>query len=225
MAAGVHVRRCRVLDVNSVLVVGRERSLLVDTLSTGEQGRELAAAVRRVTDTAIVVANTHPHFDHCFGNRAIAEDLGVAEFWAHRDVAAALADADGARSEAREVCRLLAPEIADAVATTPLLPPNREVTDAVDLDLGGRAVRLWHPGPAHTRGDLVVFADQVTIAGDLVEESGPPGIGRDSDAANWPRVLDALLDRVDGPVVPGHGAVVDAGFVARQRDELAAALG
>jgi hypothetical protein len=33
--------------------------------------------------------------------------------------------------------------------------------------------------------------------------------------------LDGMLSRVNGPVVPGHGAVVDAAFVRAQREEIA----
>ena len=41
LAAGVHVLRYPVLEVNVVLVVGDGAALLVDTLSTAAQAREL----------------------------------------------------------------------------------------------------------------------------------------------------------------------------------------
>jgi hypothetical protein len=43
----------------------------------------------------------------------------------------------------------------------------------------------------------------------------------DAFPLEWPGTATALLALVRGPVVPGHGAVVDAAFVAAQRDELA----
>ncbi len=61
------------------------------------------------------------------------------------------------------------------------------------------------------------------FTGDLVEESADPVIDADSDLAAWPATLGRLL-AVGGPdaiYVPGHGKVVDAAFVARQRDWLA----
>lgn len=219
----MYVLRYPLLDVNSVLMLGGERALLVDTLSTADQALELAGAVRRVTSLPVVVVNTHAHFDHWFGNHVIAETLGATEFWAHENTIAATADADGARAEARRVCVELAPEIADAVTEAPLLAPNRPILTDTEIDLGGRSVRLWHPGAAHSPGDVVAFAGSVTIAGDLVEEGAPPSVGGDADAAGWVRALTALVRLTTGPVVPGHGAVVDAAFVARQRDELAAA--
>jgi hypothetical protein len=43
----------------------------------------------------------------------------------------------------------------------------------------------------------------------------------DAFPLEWPGTMTALLELARGPVVPGHGAVVDAAFVAAQRDELA----
>lgn len=210
------------LDVNCTLVLGTERALLVDTLSTTDQATELAAAVRSVTTLPVTVVNTHDHFDHTFGNAVIADVLGVDDFWAHPTVIATLLDRpDELRAGARRACARLAPSIADAVGHVELRAPNRPVEATVELDLGGRQVTVWHPGPAHSDGDLVVIAGDVLIAGDLIEEGAPPNtVG--SDLANWPLVIDALLPHMAGPVIPGHGAVVDVAFARRQRDEIAA---
>jgi glyoxylase-like metal-dependent hydrolase (beta-lactamase superfamily II) len=70
--------------------------------------------------------------------------------------------------------------------------------------------------PDDDGGRVVVFT------GDLIEESGDPAIDVDSDVAAWPATLDRLL-AVGGPdaiYVPGHGSVVNAEFVRRQRDWL-----
>jgi glyoxylase-like metal-dependent hydrolase (beta-lactamase superfamily II) len=70
--------------------------------------------------------------------------------------------------------------------------------------------------PDANRDRVVVFA------GDLIEESGDPAIDADSDVPAWPATLDRLL-ALGGPdaiYVPGHGSVVDAEFVRRQRDWL-----
>ena len=72
------------------------------------------------------------------------------------------------------------------------------------------------PGPAGGDGRSVVFT------GDLVEESADPAIDADSDVAAWPATLDRVL-AIGGPdaiYVPGHGKIVDAEFIRRQRDWL-----
>ncbi|MET8976084.1 MBL fold metallo-hydrolase [Streptomyces sp. NPDC004539] len=90
-------------------------------------------------------------------------------------------------------------------------------------------VLLARLGPAHSPDDLVVLvrpevpgSPPVVFCGDLVEESGEPQAGPDAVPGRWPGVLDALLELggADALYVPGHGAVVDAEFVRRQRDAL-----
>jgi glyoxylase-like metal-dependent hydrolase (beta-lactamase superfamily II) len=65
------------------------------------------------------------------------------------------------------------------------------------------------------------------FCGDLVEESGEPQAGPDAVPSHWPTALDRLLSLggEDALYVPGHGAVVDAGFVRAQRDALATRFG
>lgn len=223
IAAGVHVLRHPVLDVNSGLVVGDRRALLIDTLSTPSQARDLAAAVREVTRLPITVVNTHHHFDHVFGNATVQKLLGVTEFWAHRLVAARLhAHGDRERAQARRTCAQLAPEIAEEVAVAELTAPNQRLDHSMELDLGNRTVVLRHPGPGHTHGDVAVLDSLAVFAGDLLESGADPSVEEDSDLAHWPLALDVLLPDMNGPVVPGHGAVVDREFARRQRDALAA---
>lgn len=93
------------------------------------------------------------------------------------------------------------------------------------VDLGGRLVELLHPGRGHTDNDVVVHVGDadVLLAGDLVEESGPPQAGEDAFPHEWPQTLDLVLQLVSPTtvVVPGHGAPVDREFVENQRNELA----
>jgi glyoxylase-like metal-dependent hydrolase (beta-lactamase superfamily II) len=215
----VFVRRHADLDLNCGLVVGMSGCLVIDTRSHLAQGRDLAEAVRAVTDRPWTVVNTHAHYDHCFGNAAFRP----ATVWGHRRCAdALLTTADLQRAEV--VAALHAAgriEAADLVAAAPIDPPDELVDDSAVLDLGGRRVTLAHLGRGHTDGDLVVAVDDVLFAGDLVEEGAPPAMD-DAFPLEWPATLTTVLGLVRGPVVPGHGDVVDAAFVAGQRDELTA---
>jgi glyoxylase-like metal-dependent hydrolase (beta-lactamase superfamily II) len=109
---------------------------------------------------------------------------------------------------------------------TTVTPPNRVLRADADLDLGGRSVRLVHPGPAHTGHDVVVHVPDAgaVFAGDVVEH-GPRGwtaesFGVDALVEHWPAALDAILALAPRVVVPGHGEPVDAAFVAEHRDGL-----
>ncbi|SDY05855.1 Glyoxylase, beta-lactamase superfamily II [Modestobacter sp. DSM 44400] len=213
----VFVRRHAALDLNCGLVAGDGRCLVVDTRSHLAEGRALAEAVRTVTPYPWAVVNTHAHLDHCFGNAAFRP----ADVWGSRRCADELA-ATGDLQRAAVVAGLLAADEVEAglMAAAPIDPPDRLVDDVAELDIGGRAVTLRHLGRGHTDGDLVVAVDDILFAGDLVEEGAPPAMG-DAFPLEWPDTLDALLAMARGPVVPGHGAVVTAGYVAVQQSELA----
>ena len=119
-------------------------------------------------------------------------------------------------------------DAAGRVAAAPLDPPDAPVDDVAYLDVGGREVVLRSLGRGHTDADLVVEVETagdgtVVFAGDLVEEGAPPAF-EDAFPAEWPATLGRLHALARGPVVPGHGAVVDAAFVGAQREELLAVL-
>lgn len=204
----VFVRRHDSLDLNCGLVVGEDRCLVVDTRSDLDEAADLAAAVRRITPHPWTVVNTHAHYDHCFGNSAFRP----APIWASRGCAATLTatfERQRAELRLRATCD----------------PPDRLVDDVAHLDIGGREVVLRFLGRGHTDHDLVVDVDDgaVVFAGDLVEQGAPPAF-EDAFPAEWPATLGRLHLLARGPVVPGHGAVVDAAFVAAQREELLAVV-
>jgi glyoxylase-like metal-dependent hydrolase (beta-lactamase superfamily II) len=218
----VFVRRHELFDLNIGLVVGDTACALVDTGLSHRQGRELAAAVRRVTPLPWLAVNTHAHFDHCFGNAVLAP----AEIWGHErcvDVLTAYGEIqrDAFRADAAARGRHdLAAELAEVV----VVPPDRTLADEARLELGGRAVHLRHLGRGHTDNDVVVDVPDAAVlfAGDLVEEGAPPSF-EDAFPLDWPATLERLVPLARGAVVPGHGAVVDRGFVLAQASVLAGA--
>ncbi|BAU83158.1 metallo-beta-lactamase [Streptomyces laurentii] len=222
LGEGVGRRRLPGWDATVGLVTGRNGVLLYDTGSTLAEGAELRARVTSLTGGRSVthVALGHPHFDHVFGTAAFPEAevhgaAGLAELLRR--------EADDLRSDA--VRHGVDPEAATAAATS-LIAPGHEVSGELTLDLGGRPVVLANVGPGHTRHDLAVLVPgtpPVLFCGDLVEESGEPQAGPDAVPTEWPAAMDRLLalGGEDALYVPGHGAVVDAGFVRRQREELA----
>ena len=224
VGAGIFVRRHAELDLNCGLVVGDGACLVVDTRSHLGEAADLIAAVRTVTPQPWTVVNTHAHYDHCFGNAAFRP----AAIWGARGCAAELA-ATGERQRAAVVAELRRngdDRTADLVASVPIDPPDSLVDDVAVLDIGGREVTLFFLGRGHTGSDLVVEVESegdgtVVFAGDLVEEGAPPAFD-DAFPAEWPATVGRLHALARGPVVPGHGAVVDAAFVGAQREELLA---
>ncbi|WP_007023769.1 MBL fold metallo-hydrolase [Saccharomonospora iraqiensis] len=201
---GVFVGRYREWDLTVGLVLGDTGCLVVDTRADRAQGAELASAVRAVTPLPWTVLLTHHHFDHCLGLPAFLP----CPVWAHERCAAHLRAPGG-----------------DAAV------PDHPLTGHAAVDLGGRRVRLHHPGPAHTDNDVLAHVPDagVVFAGDLVEHVPGGSFSAESfedvtHLAQWPAALDALLALAPRVVVPGHGDPVGPDFVASARDELAALI-
>ncbi|GAA1155199.1 MBL fold metallo-hydrolase [Ornithinicoccus hortensis] len=225
LAPGVYVRHHEELELNCGLVVGRERALVIDTRSTAARGRELAVAVREVTDLEQVVVNTHAHYDHCFGNVAFRE----SQIYAHAD---AVEDLRSTAEYQREqvvahLRRTDREELAQTYLDTEVVLPFYLIEEDTEIDLGDRTAHLHHAGPGHTNHDLVVSVPDAGVVfwADLIEQGADPAM-EDSYPLVWADTLRVLLERPEiagaDIHVPGHGAVVDTAFVERQQATLGA---
>ncbi|MHB1527652.1 MAG: MBL fold metallo-hydrolase [Candidatus Dormibacteria bacterium] len=204
--------------MNSFLVVGDESALLVDTGCSPVNGRRLRARVQSLTSRPLLVVNTHAHWDHCFGNAAFDPML----IWGHRLCASSLR-ATGEEQKRTVAASLMAaqPTLAEEVATAPIVLPNELVDVEAEISLGQLEVHLIHPGPAHTDHDLAVWvpAHRVLIAGDILEEGGPPSF-EDSYPIHWPEALSQLLALDPVLLLPGHGRPVGMSFARTQLADL-----
>ncbi|UXA04704.1 MBL fold metallo-hydrolase [Mycobacterium sp. SMC-2] len=224
-----NAHRCRLpfCDVTIGLVWGRTGALLVDTGTTLAEAAAIDADVRLIAGRPVShIVLTHKHFDHVLGSALFTD----AEVYCAPEVVEYLSSGTDRMREHALQYGADAAELDRAIAA--LRPPRHGLYDAA-IDLGDRTVTITHLGRGHTTSDLVVIApgegdDPVVVfTGDLVEESADPFIDADSDLVAWPATLDRLLavGGNDTIYVPGHGRVVDAEFVRRQRDWLARRAG
>jgi glyoxylase-like metal-dependent hydrolase (beta-lactamase superfamily II) len=223
------VHRCRLpfLDVTVGLVQGRSGALLVDTGTTLVEAQAIDADVQQIAERRVThVVLTHKHFDHVLGSGVFAE----AQIYCTPEVFDYL---EKATDQLRDDALRYGADINEVDRAIAALRPPQHATDSAVVDLGTFHVAIAHLGGGHTTSDLVVVVPGddggrvVVFTGDLIEESGDPAIDVDSDLAAWPTTLDRLL-AVGGPdaiYVPGHGSVVDAEFVRRQRDWLSSRRG
>jgi glyoxylase-like metal-dependent hydrolase (beta-lactamase superfamily II) len=218
--------RCRLpfCDVTVGLVRGRSGALLVDSGTTLTEAAAIDADVRQLAGCPVThIVLTHKHFDHVLGSSMFTG----AEIYCAPEVVEYLSSAtDRIRDDALRYGADVT-EIERAIAA--LRPPQHGVYDAA-VNLGDHSATIAYLGRGHTTSDLVVIAPgpagdhgrAVVFTGDLVEESAEPAIDADSDVTAWPATLDRLL-AIGGPhaiYVPGHGKIVDAEFIRRQRDWL-----
>jgi glyoxylase-like metal-dependent hydrolase (beta-lactamase superfamily II) len=224
VADRVWVARQEWYDLNVCLVSGSSGLLVVDTQGSARAARQIVEEVRELgLGEVTAVVNTHEHFDHTFGNGAFREAYGEIPIHAH-EVAAAQTLEAGEWIKERFQPEWDDPH-RDEVLETEIVPADHTFSSVHVLDLGDRQVELAHPGRGHTAGEAVVRVPDadIVLAGDLVEESGPPAYGSDCHPLEWPGTLDVVINLVsrDTVVVPGHGALVDRDFVEQQRQDIA----
>jgi glyoxylase-like metal-dependent hydrolase (beta-lactamase superfamily II) len=218
----VFVRRYEFFDQNIGVVLGGNAALVIDTRTTYRQAREVLDDLSELTSARVeVVVDTHGHYDHAYGNRSFRP----ATIWAHVGCRPFMERTGDARRE-RIISEL--PELAEDIREVEIDPPDRSFEERAVVEVDGRQVELRFLGRGHTDHDLVVEVEAdgdatVIFAGDLVEQGAPPAFD-DAWPAEWPATLGRLHALARGPVVPGHGAVVDAAFVGTQRAELLAVL-
>ncbi|MFS3128868.1 MBL fold metallo-hydrolase [Nocardioides sp. Bht2] len=216
VADRVWVQRHEWFDLNLTVIAGTTGVAVIDTGASELFGRGLRDQVRALTSTPLIaVVNTHEHFDHTLGNAAF-DDVAII---AHETAAANTPEA-----AVRGIAETVDDVRADEIRSSRIVPATETFASVRALDLGERQIELVHPGRGHTGGDIVALIPDadLLIAGDLIEESAPPAYGPDSFPLEWAASLDLVSSLAPAArYVPGHGAVVDAAFVAEQRDQIA----
>jgi len=211
---------------NIAFIVGSAGVAVLDSGGCALWGQRLREAIRRVTPLPVrYLVNSHVHPDHIFGNAAFRTD--APEIIGHAKLAAALA-ARGAfyLDKVKEALGPLA-------TGTDVVPPTRAVADRVEIDLGGRTLRLQAHPTAHTDNDLSVLdlATGTLLPADLLFMQRTPAI--DGSLNGWLAVTDELRRIPAARVVPGHGPIVadwpvalDAQdrYLRRLRDDVRAVL-
>jgi quinoprotein relay system zinc metallohydrolase 2 len=216
IAPGLFVHQGKFADVNTEnggdisnlsFIVGKDAVAVIDTGGSARIGAALREAIAAVTDRPIkFVINTHMHPDHVFGNAAFADgaasspEFGAPEFIAHHKMARGLA----ARSEGY-LSRNKGWMGDDHFVGTRIVMPTRAVTDTLDIDLGGRIVKLEARATAHTDNDMTVrdMLTETLILGDIAFAGRVPTI--DGSIAGWIKLIDAIKTEPTQRVVPGHG--------------------
>ena len=210
---------------NAGLVVGEGTSLLVDTLFDLRLTADMLAAMAGPTaDAAIAtLVNTHANGDHCFGNQLVVDAEIIASSATAHEMAEvpaslllALNTAPGALGE---LFRSFFGQFDFEGITTSL--PTRTFDSFLAVEVGARRVELHEVGPAHTKGDTVVFVPDASVVytGDILFNGGTP-ITWAGPVSNWVNALDRIIALQPKHVVPGHGALATLDAVCASRDYL-----
>ena len=95
--------------------------------------------------------------------------------------------------------------------------PTRTFEGRLDLRVGGVEVQLIEVGPAHTRGDVLVYVPEsrTLFSGDILFADAHPLVW-EGPVANWIAACKIVLDLDPVTVVPGHGELADTTAIRRQ---------
>lgn len=88
--------------------------------------------------------------------------------------------------------------------------PDATFRDRLTLHLGGKEIQILYFGPAHTRGDSILFVPQdriVYMSEVFFNEEFPNMAG--GYGVSWIRVLDAVKSLDADIFIPGHGPIPD----------------
>lgn len=216
VADGLYVLTGGPAQGNIAVSVGSDGVFLVDSMYA-QMHTKIVDAVRALSPLPIrYVVNTHLHGDHTAGNAAMAK-LG-AVILSHENMRKRMADAQSA----------------PAAGTLPVLT----YSDSLTLHFNGEEIQIFHPAPAHTDGDSIIYFRKANVAhvGDIPASLRYPNIGiNDGGTVDGMMAAARQLMKVvkpDTKIVPGHlGPIVGFREIEQQltmfaavRDRIAAAI-
>ena len=201
---------------NIAVSVGSDGVLLVDSMYA-PMHQKIVDAVKALSPLPIrYVVNTHLHGDHTAGNASMAK-LG-AVIISHENMRKRIADSPSAPS----------------AGTLPVLT----YSDSLTLHFNGEEIQIYHPAPAHTDGDSIIYFHKANVAhvGDIPASLRYPNIGV-NDGGTVDGMMAAArqlmtIVKPDTKIIPGHlGPIVGFREIEQQltmfaavRDRIAAAI-
>ncbi|KAF0805597.1 beta-lactamase domain-containing protein [Alcanivorax xiamenensis] len=211
---------------NSIMLEGDDGIVIVDTMSTQEEGQEVLAAFREITDKPVkALIYTHNHADHVFGARAFAAP-GEVPVYAHATTQDKI---NRVVNEIRPIITLRSmrmfgtyldgsERINDGIgphlgvnedSNLFSLTPDHTFEDELDLNIAGLHLRLIH-APGETDDQLFVWLPEkkVVLSGDNIYQAFPNlytirGTAY-RDVAQWARSLDKIRALEPEYLVPSH---------------------
>jgi glyoxylase-like metal-dependent hydrolase (beta-lactamase superfamily II) len=180
---------------NTGFFIGKDSVLAIDAKMTTDSSKQEVEEIKKLTANPIrTMVITHSDGDHVNGLNGFPEGMKIiAHAQTKKDMEEAFKEAP--------------------LQSLQAYLPNQTFTDPVfALMLDGESVRLFHFGPAHTSGDVVVYfpAEKVAYVGDLVFIGRDPLIHRQKGGTSFGLVknLKGILALDANTFIPGHGDIL-----------------
>ncbi len=201
---------------NVAYVIGSRATLVVDTGLGERNGATVMRAEQKLAKGPILyLTTTHYHSEHTTGEQAFPANTIIIRNTVQQEE---MTKSVGAHMDA---FRKMSAQNFDLLQNVKFRPPDVLFDHEAKLDLGGVTARLFYAGPAHTKGDELIFVeeDSVLIPGDIVQKDIFPIMpNADASVKGWLSILDNVEALHPKFIVPDHGAsIVDASQIGTQR--------
>ena len=207
---------------NAGLIVDGNSTLLVDTLYDLALTEQMLHSMRDAVPAAAridTLVNTHANGDHCYGNQLLAGARIVASERTVEQMTELPPQAMAALIEQAPNMGELGAFFLECFGAfdfsgIELLLPEETFNGETTIDVGDRQLELIEVGPAHTRGDTLVFdrARRVLFSGDILFSGAHP-IAWAGPVSNWIAACERILAMDVEVIVPGHGPLAGPGAV------------
>ena len=184
------------------LIVTDGGAVLVDPGATYKGAKQLAAAIRTVTDKPVKIVINSGGQDHRWLGNSFFKAKGAHIIAS----AAAVADQRDRANEQLQRLEFLVGE--NGIRGTYPVYAERIFNDTLSFYFGGIQFKLISTGGAHTPGDIVVWLPKkrVIFAGDVVYLERVLGIGSFSNFKNWIPAFESMAALKPKHIIPGHGS-------------------
>jgi alkyl sulfatase BDS1-like metallo-beta-lactamase superfamily hydrolase len=211
---------------NSIMIEGDDGIIIVDTMSTYEDAKEVLAEFRKITDKPVVaIIYTHGHLDHVHGTGAFLEEGEDIEIYAHEShvdfyinensvlgpiAAQRSAFASGAflpdEGPDRYHYGILAPMFPGTIAYA---PPTQIFSDELEVEISGVKMKMVYVAGESSDQIYVWLPDKkVLLIGDNIYAIIPNiytlrgSVYR--DPMNYVNALDKMIPLEAEYLVPNH---------------------
>jgi len=214
---GVYVLMGGPAQGNILVSAGSDGLFLVDTMYAQMHDKIMAALAKIGPQQVRYIVNTHLHGDHTAGNEAMAKSGAV------------IVSHENMRK------RMAAPQTNQPPAAA---LPALTYTDSITLHFNGEEIQIFHPAPAHTDGDSIVYFKHANVmhVGDVPASLRYPNIGV-NDGGSVDGMMAAgrqvmKIANAQTKIIPGHlGPIIGFKEIEQQlvmfaavRDRIAAAI-
>lgn len=170
---------------NGLVYINDKKCLIVDTPTDNKLSKDLINWIKDIKNAEVIgIVPTHWHVDCAGGLKAFHDDNII--------------------SYSNKLTK-------DTLDMQKLESPEKTFQSEQYITVGNKKVKLFYPGPGHTRDNIVVWFDEDTIlfGGCLVKSYNSKSLGYTGDAVldKWEETLIKVKNEYPDAkiIIPGHG--------------------